>query len=459
MFSIFNIHRMSVTKQLSFSFLVVIFIGSLLLSLPIAHCHNAPATTYLDHLFTAVSMVCVTGLSVFPVAEVYNGFGQVISMFLMQIGGLGLVTLISISYFVLNRKMSLRDQNLLQSAITYDSANNLKSYLFTIYRVTLIIESICALLLMIDFIPRYGLAHGIFNSLFLAISAFCNAGFDNLGGSSLQHFQTNTLVNLVIAFLIISGGLGFMVWRDLYHAARHFFRSKPRRLRAFAKHLNNHTLLVLETTAVLLILGTALSWLLEAPNPKTIGQLSLAKQGLVSFFQTVTMRTAGFSTINYAQAENSTNLVYIIQMMIGGSPGGTAGGMKVTVVAVLFLLLKSEVRGQTQVTYRFRTVPRKIIRQTLVVLIFFFSVLLTAYLLLLEFEPHLSPFALFFEATSALATVGVSMDITTKLSTVGRIIIMVLMFIGRVGPITVIMALLQNRRREVTYAKTDIILG
>lgn len=162
MFSIFNIHRMSVTKQLSFSFLVVIFIGSLLLSLPIAHCHNAPATTYLDHLFTAVSMVCVTGLSVFPVAEVYNGFGQVISMFLMQIGGLGLVTLISISYFVLNRKMSLRDQNLLQSAITYDSANNLKSYLFTIYRVTLIIESICALLLMIDFIPRYGLAHGIF---------------------------------------------------------------------------------------------------------------------------------------------------------------------------------------------------------------------------------------------------------------------------------------------------------
>ncbi|MCS4488861.1 TrkH family potassium uptake protein [Streptococcus sciuri] len=459
MFSIFNRHQLSITKQLSVSFLLVIFVGSFLLSLPIMHYPNAPATTYLDHLFTAISMVCVTGLSVFPIAHVYNGFGQLIALLLIQIGGLGLVTLISVSYFVLNRKLSLRDQHLLQSAITYDSANNLKNYLFTIYRVTLIIESVCSCLLMIDFIPRYGLGNGIFNSLFLSVSAFCNAGFDNLGASSLQGFKTNTLVNLIIAFLIISGGLGFMVWGNLYHATKHFITSRPKHLRSFTKQLNSHTLLVLETTVALLILGTTLSWLLESSNVRTIGQLSFTKQGLVSFFQSVTMRTAGFSTIDYAHSKNATNLIYIIQMMIGGAPGGTAGGLKVTVVAVLFLLLKSEARGQTQVTYHFRTIPQKITRQTLVILIFFFSTLLAAYLLLLEFEPHLSPFSLFFEASSALATVGVSMDITTKLSTAGRIIIMLLMFIGRVGPITVLMALLQNHQKEVSYAKTDIILG
>ncbi|MFS1663009.1 TrkH family potassium uptake protein [Streptococcus sp. zg-JUN1979] len=454
-----HLERLSVTKRLSISFLIVILIGSLVLSLPIMHYANAPETSYLDHLFTAVSMVCVTGLSVFPVADVYNGFGQVISMILMQIGGLGLVTLISISYFILKRKLSVKGQDLLQSAITYNSADNLKSYLFTIYRVTLLLEGVCALLLAIDFIPRYGVANGIFNSIFLAISAFCNAGFDNLGSSSLQDFKLNPLVNLVIAFLIISGGLGFMVWQDLYQASKHFLKSKPKRLKAFTKRLSNHTRIVLSATAFLLVTGTALTWLLEASNPETIEKLPFWGQGLVSFFQSVTMRTAGFSTIDYTTTEHSTGLIYILQMFIGGSPGGTAGGLKVTVLAVLFLLIKSEIRGQTQVTYRFKGIPRRVIRQTLSVLVFFFSVLIIGYLCLLEVEPQLDPFALFFEATSALATVGVSMNLTTQLSTAGQLVIIALMFIGRVGPITVIMALLQNQQKDITYAETDIILG
>ena len=171
--------RLSGTQRLTFSFLIVILIGSILLSLPITHYQNAPATGYLDHLFTVVSMVCVTGLSVFPVADVYNGLGQVIAVILMQIGGLGLVTLLAVSTYILRKRMNLSEQHILQSALSYDNSGHLKRYLFNVYKITFIIESLIAALFLIDFIPRFGLGHGIFNAIFLAVSAFCNAGFDH----------------------------------------------------------------------------------------------------------------------------------------------------------------------------------------------------------------------------------------------------------------------------------------
>ena len=176
------------TRRLTFSFVIVIFIGSLLLSLPIVHYADAPSTTYLDHLFNVVSMVCVTGLSVVPVASVYNGLGQVIAMCLMQIGGLGLVTLIAISTYLLRRRMNLSEQSLLQSALSYDNNNDLRHYLFNAYKITFIIESLVAIVLLFDFIPRFGLGHGIFNAIFLAVSAFCNAGFDNFGDARLKQY-------------------------------------------------------------------------------------------------------------------------------------------------------------------------------------------------------------------------------------------------------------------------------
>lgn len=455
----FNLKAMPITRKLSFSFLAVILIGSLLLSLPIFHYANAPHTTYLDHLFITVSMVCVTGLSVFAVGDVYNGWGQVVCMLLMQIGGLGLVTLISLSYYALKQKMSLKQQSLLQSAIIYDTADQLKDYLFLIFKVTFAVEGIAVSLLMIDFIPRFGLGHGIFNSIFLAVSAFCNAGFDNFGSTSLASFKLNPLVNLVISFLIIAGGLGFGVWKDLLAAGRKLLTKGPKTSKTFSRALSNHSRLVLQTTGLLLVGGTVLSWVLELGNPKTIGQLNVFQQGLVSFFQTVTMRTAGFSTLDYTQTDASTNLVYIIQMLIGGAPGGTAGGFKITVAAIIFLLFKAELSGQSQVTYHFRVISSRLVRQTLTVLVFFFGTLIVGYLLLLELEPQLNPFALFFEASSALATVGVTMNVTNHLSTGGRLVIMALMFLGRVGPITVLMSLMQKTKKDIQYAETDIILG
>jgi len=404
-------------------------------------------------------MVCVTGLSVFPVAEVYNGLGQVISVILMQIGGLGLVTLIAVSTYLLRRRMNLSSQNILQSALSYDNSGHLKRYLFNVYKITFIIESLISILFLIDFIQRVGVSHGIDNAIFLAVSAFCNAGFDNLGGDSLKPFVLNPLLNLLFMILIVSGGIGFAVWVDIKRAIKAFLADRPYRLKTFTRKLSNQTRLVLNTTAVILILGTAITWLLEANNPKTIGLYNPFQQFMVSLFQTVTMRTAGFATISYLDTHTATNILYMIQMIIGGAPGGTAGGIKVTTVAITFLLFKSELAGQSEVTYRHRIIANKVIKQTLTVLIFFFSILIVGYILLLQFEPHHDPIALLFEAVSAIATVGVSMDLTPQLSTSGRLVIMALMFIGRVGPLTVLLSLLQKKEKEIQYAQTNITVG
>ncbi|MGT2829964.1 TrkH family potassium uptake protein [Streptococcus hillyeri] len=455
--SFFN--HLTAAQKLCLSFIIVIILGSSLLSLPIFHLPSAPQTSYLDHLFTVISMVCVTGLSVFPISEVYNHAGLTLSMLLIQIGGLGLVTLIAFSYYTLRRKLSLSDLGVLQNSLSRESSRHLNRFLFSVYKFTFFVEIACACLLMIDFIPRFGLASGIFNSLFLAVSAFCNAGFDNLGSSSLISFQTNPIVNLTIAFLIIAGGLGFANWIDIVHRLKDYVKNKPKNLSLVLRKLKIQTRLVLLATAILLTGGTIITWLIERHNPNTIGNLHLFQQGLVSFFQTVTMRTAGFATIDYSQAHSATNFIFIIQMIIGGAPGGTAGGIKLACAALIVLLFRSEFRGDKQVTFANRSIPKSIIRQMLTILVFFFTVFIMGYFFLLLAEPELSPFALLFETASALATVGVSMNITPQLSFFGRVIIMLLMFIGRVGPLTVLLSLSQKQKTPITYPKADITLG
>lgn len=453
------ISKWSVTQRLSFSFIIVILVGSLILSQPFTHYSNAPQTSYFDHLFNVVSMVCVTGLSVFAVGDVYNGIGQVIVMLLMQIGGLGLVTLIAISSYALHRKINLSDQSLLQSALSRDSGQDLKKFLYLVYRFTFVVETLAALILMIDFIPRFGLGHGIFNAIFLAISAFCNAGFDNFGSSSLQNYATDPIVNFTIISLIIAGGLGFGVWQDIIECFKNYLSERPKRISTLFRPLSTQSRLVLKTTAIILIIGTVLSWLLEVNNPKTIANLSPAQQFMTSLFQTVTMRTAGFATINYESANPATNFLYMIQMIMGGAPGGTAGGIKITVIAIIALLFKAELSGQTEVTFHHRTIDNRIIKQTLTIIIFFFSLMITGFLLLLMVEKAVNPFRLLFEVSSAIATVGVSMNLTPDLSSAGRVIIMILMFIGRVGPITVLLSLLQKKEKTIRYAKANISVG
>lgn len=443
---------LSPARRIFFSFAGVIFIGSLLLSLPVVQASDSQAT-YFDHLFTTVSMVCVTGLFTQPVATTYNVWGQLICMLLIQIGGLGLMTFIGVFYIQGKQKLSLRSRETIQESFSYGETRSLKAFMRSIFLTTFLVEGLGASLLSFRFIPEFGWGRGIFTSIFLAISAFCNAGFDNFGSSSLVAFQTDPLINLVIAGLIITGGLGFMVWFDL---ATQLGKKKKRRLRF-------HTKLVLFLTAGILLFGTVSTLFTEWHNPGTIGNLSVPEKVLVSFFQTVSMRTAGFASIDYTQARPVTLFIYILQMFLGGAPGGTAGGLKITTFFVLLVFARSELLGLPHANVAQRTIEARTVQKSFSVFIIFLMTFLLG-LMLLGITAEGTPrfIYLMFETISALATVGVTANLTPELGKLALSIVMVLMFIGRIGPLTLLVSLADyqpDKKDLIQYMKADISIG
>ena len=443
---------LSPARRIFLSFAGVIFIGSLLLSLPFVQASGSQAT-YFDHLFTTVSMVCVTGLSTQPVATTYNVWGQLICMLLIQIGGLGLMTFIGVFYIQGKQKLSLRSRETIQESFSYGESKSLKSFMRSIFLTTFLVEGLGAFLLSFRFIPEFGWGRGIFTSIFLAISAFCNAGFDNFGSSSLVAFQTDPLINLVIAGLIITGGLGFMVWFDL---VTQFDKKKKRRLRF-------HTKLVLFLTVGILLFGTVSTLFTEWHNPGTIGNLSVPEKVLVSFFQTVSMRTAGFASIDYTQARPVTLFIYILQMFLGGAPGGTAGGFKITTFFVLLVFARSELLGLPHANVAQRTIEARTVQKSFSVFIIFLMTFLLG-LMLLGITAEGTPrfIYLMFETISALATVGVTANLTPELGKLALSIVMVLMFIGRIGPLTLLVSLADyqpDKKDLIQYMKADISIG
>ena len=443
---------LSPARRIFLSFAGVILIGSLLLSLPFVQASGSQAT-YFDHLFTTVSMVCVTGLFTQPVATTYNVWGQLICMLLIQIGGLGLMTFIGVFYIQGKQKLSLRSRETIQESFSYGESKSLKSFMRSIFLTTFLVEGLGAFLLSFRFIPEFGWGRGIFTSIFLAISAFCNAGFDNFGSSSLVAFQTDPLINLVIAGLIITGGLGFMVWFDL---ATQLGKKKKR-------HLRFHTKLVLFLTAGILLLGTSSTLLTEWNNPGTIGNLSTPEKLLVSFFQTVSMRTAGFASIDYTQARPVTLFIYILQMFLGGAPGGTAGGLKITTFFVLLVFARRELLGLPHSNIARRTIEPRVVQKSFSVFIIFLMTFLLG-LILLGITADGSPrfIYLMFETISALATVGVTANLTPELGKIALSIVMMLMFIGRIGPLTILVSLADyqpDKKDMIHYMKADISIG
>ncbi|WP_216731307.1 TrkH family potassium uptake protein [Streptococcus mitis] len=443
---------LSPARRILLSFAGVIFIGSLLLSLPLVQASGSQAT-YFDHLFTTVSMVCVTGLFTQPVATTYNVWGQLICMLLIQIGGLGLMTFIGVFYIQGKQKLSLRSRETIQESFSYGETRSLKAFMQSIFLTTFLVEGLGAFLLSFRFIPEFGWGRGVFTSIFLAISAFCNAGFDNFGSSSLVAFQTDPLINLVIAGLIITGGLGFMVWFDL---ATQFDKNKKRRLRF-------HTKLVLFLTAGILLFGTVSTLFTEWHNPGTIGNLSVPEKVLVSFFQTVSMRTAGFASIDYTQARPVTLFIYILQMFLGGAPGGTAGGLKITTFFVLLVFARSELLGLPHTNVAQRTIEARIVQKSFSVFIIFLMTFLLG-LMLLGITAEGTPqfIYLMFETISSLATVGVTANLTPELGKLALSIVMVLMFIGRIGPLTLLVSLADyqpDKKDLIQYMKADISIG
>ena len=453
--------QQSIPKRIAASFAIVILVGSLLLNLPISQLETSQAT-YFDHLFTTVSMVCVTGLFTQPVASTYNTFGQIICMLLMQIGGLGLMSMIAFFFFDSGKKLSLTDRLALQDSLNRDDTKDFKDYLGTIFKYTFIIEGIAAILFMIRFIPMLGVGKGIFTSIFFAISAFCNAGFDNLGDNSLINYATDPLLMFVISALIILGGIGFAVWFDVKNSISCYRRSLQNKYhKMFYKRLHYHTKVVILLTLGILMAGTLLTLITEWHNPDTIGNLNFGQKLLVSFFQTVTMRTAGFASIDYTKANPSTLLLYCIQMFIGGSPGGTAGGVKTTTVLVVLLFIRSEIYEKKSINFRHHTIPYEMARKSLMIFIIFTVLTLSSVFLLSITDPQAPLLYTLFETISAMCTVGVTANLTPTLSMLGQIIIMTLMFIGRIGPLTVLLSFSNRKKQDskIRYAKAPLLIG
>lgn len=455
-----RLRRLPPAAKIVISFATVIFIGSLLLTLPISNLESSE-TTYFDNLFTAVSMVCVTGLFTLPVATSFTVFGQIVCIVLMQIGGIGLMTILATFIMRIGRKMRFSDTIVVKEALNRDELGDFKTYLASIIKYTAIIEGTGMLLLALRFVPEFGFASGLFVSLFLAVSAFCNAGFDNLGAYSLQEYVHDPLINLVITTLIILGGIGFSVWFDVTHNIQSIIKNKCKSgWKRSYRMLKIHTRLAINMTLGLIVIGTLVFLVVEWNNPNSIGNFTFGEKVLASFFQTVTMRTAGFATLDYELIKPFSLFFFIGTMFIGGSPGGAAGGIKTTTFALVALLVISEIKGQKHVNYSHHTIPIEIIRRAIVIVATFslFLIAGVSVLMLVEDQPFLY---LLFEAVSALATVGVSVNLTPELSHISQVVLMILMFIGRIGPITILLSLSRKSKKtkDQLYAKTTILIG
>lgn len=455
------LNKLGSSQKIALSFLVVILSGSILLSLPICQTVTSQAS-YWDHLFISVSAVCVTGLWTQSIHDSYNLLGQLVMMVLIQTGGLGLMTLISIVYHSLGQRLDIRNQMAAGDALNHSELDNLSSFLSRIVKYSLVIEGIGAVFLTSFFVPRFGLARGLFHSLFTAVSAFCNAGFDLMGNNSLLDYQTAPVLNWTIMALIVLGGIGFSVWFDISQQVQRFYHQhKNIKFSYFIKHLSPHTKLVLGLTALLIGLGSFLFLLVEWSNPNTIGPLNPLDKIMVACFQTVTMRTAGFASVDYTQVHPVSLLIFVLIMFIGGGAGGTAGGLKVTTFALTLMLALKEVHQSKYVSFDHHTIPDPTVRKAFAIALMYVALLFTGSALLLTFDPQVPYLHLLFEAISALATVGVSCNLTPNLSMASQGTLMLLMYIGRIGPMTLFLVLLGRKRQkiDIQYAKTNIIIG
>lgn len=447
--------------KIIFSFAIVIILGSLILALPISQ-HETSQATYFDHLFGAVSMVAVTGLATVPISETYNLFGQTVTLALIKLGGLGLITIVSAIVMQFGRQVSMREEITLQQALNRSDMKGFRHFLLNVVKYTTLFEAIGALIFMFKFIPLFGWGAGIFNSIFLSISSFNNAGFDNLGTVSLQDFVNTPVVNIVVPILIILGGIGFSVWFDI---AQHFEQFRKARswldFKGTYRHLKLHTRLVIKWSLTLIAAAMIIFTLAEWTNPETLGSLDFYGKIQAIFFQAVTLRTAGFSTLDFAEFHMFTLVVFTVFMFIGGSPGGTAGGAKTSTVALVVKLMSTEIRGLTNVNYKKRTLEMDIVKRALVIVVMFILLNFIALSLMTIFDEHVPMQYLFFETVSAFGTVGLSANLTASLSRYSQTVIMFCMFIGRLGPITIFTALgnRNRRKKDIRYATGNILIG
>lgn len=429
--------HLTTTQIIILSFLTAILIGALLLSLP-ATAADGQATPFIDALFTATTSVCVTGLVVVTTASHWSLFGHIVILVLIQIGGLGVITMTTTVMMLLGKKISLSNRMLLGDAFNLDTLQGLVQFLRRVFKGTILVEGLGMLAFLPVFVPEYGVAKGIWYSLFHAVSAFCNAGIDILGDNSFMPYVHNVWANVVTMVLIVLGGIGFVVWWDVVSVVRKRLHSGAGKRKLF-ESFSLHTKLVLCMTAFLLVFGTFLILLFEYDNPQTIGSFSFGEKLLAAMFQSVTLRTAGIATISQKGLTTPSVIISLFFMFTGGSSVGTAGGVKVTTVAVILLAVRGTVRGQEDVTCFNRRISEKVVRKSfaIVFISFIASVAAVIAMRLLETGETVD---MIFEVYSALGTVGLSRDFTATVGLAGKLILSICMFLGRIGPITMVIA-------------------
>lgn len=443
------------------SFAGLMVLGSFVLAMPFSQLESSQAT-YFDHLFSAVSMVALTGLYTEPLAYTYNLFGQITALFLIKLGGLGLITIVSALILQFGRRVGIKEEVTLKQVLNRSDMTGFKRFLLSVVKYSTFVEGVGALILSFYFIPLFGWRRGSFTSIFLAISAFNNSGFDNLGTESLQAFVDSPIINSVIPILIILGGIGFSVWFDVSRLFKQFLSARSWiDIKGTYRRLQLHTRLVIRWSFWLTVSAMFIFMISEWDHTGTLGDLNFLNKIQASFFQAVTLRTAGFVTFDFTQLHMFTLIVFTVFMFIGGSPGGTAGGAKTSTVALVVKLISSEIRGLDNVNYRKRTLQQDIVKRALVIVVMFVLLIFVAIALMTIFDEHIPLQYLFFESVSAFGTAGISVDLTPDLSRYSQSIIMVSMFVGRLGPITIFTALGKSdkKRKDITYASGNILIG
>lgn len=416
-------------RTIILGFALLILTGAVLLSLPYASADGVPVS-FLDALFTSTSASCVTGLVLFDTYTQWSLFGRIIILILIQIGGLGVVTMIIVTLVLTGKRIGIMSRLTMQDAVSAHQTGGIIRFTLFFLTGTFLMEGIGAILLCPAFIRDFGAAKGIGFAVFHSISAFCNAGFDLMGVktpfASLTMYSGSVLVNLVIAMLIITGGIGFATWRDLLDARFHF-----RRLRLQSK-------IILSTSAILIVLPFIFFWFFE------FSAFSGKERFLLSLFQTVTPRTAGFSTFDYGKMSESGQLFTIILMMTGGAPGSTAGGMKVTTLAAVILCARAGLRRNSDITCWRRRIEEDTVRSAVTIMTVYILQLLAGSVILSIYE-QLPLLPCMFECASALGTVGLTTGITPGLHTLSKLVLTGFMFFGRVGGLTIAYAMVAGR--------------
>lgn len=443
--------NMNATRIVAVGFGLLILVGTLLLMLPVA-ARDGQSAGLLDSLFTATSATCVTGLITLDTSLHWSLFGQVVILVLIQLGGLGFMTVFTLISLILHRRIGLSERLIMVSTLNLNDMDGVVRVVRHALMGTFVLEGVGAVLLSIRFIPQFGVLKGVWRGVFHAVSAFCNAGFDLMGGktgpfTSMEGYQNDPYVLGVLMLLVVVGGLGFFVWEDLLRA------------RCWSK-LSLYSKMVLLVSAFLLLGGGAFFFFVEYNNPATLGELPVWQKALNAMFQSVALRTAGFASFDQGGLRESAMAFSCVLMLIGGSSGSTAGGLKTVTAAVLLLGLRASLAGREQVTFRGRAISyRRVANAMSLALILLFLFLIGSLSIsLVEQTPYLIAA---FETASALGTVGVSAGLTPSLSLYSRLILIGLMYLGRVGVLSVSVAFLTRRQgaSKLKYPNLDVMIG